>query len=292
VRNRAAALLCLIALAVAAFPLLGAETSTAAPFLIGRVHDSYDPSNGKIFVLVIGTDARAGNPNTRADAVHLVGINTKTMKGGILNFPRDSWVNIPGFGASRINEAVSKGGPELMAKTIESMTGIRVDYYLMTGFEGFQGAVKDLGGVKMRIPTPVYDQGGSGAALKAGNYKLKGYQALAYARTRKAFGAGDIARTTNQARVLLALLAKLRNDVARSPASLLKWMSVTREHTRFDLSPDEMFRLGVLASQVKPKDVANVTVPVSLGSMGAASVVFINSQAQSIYARFRQKGSL
>lgn len=291
-RSRAVSLLAVIAMSVGLFPLLDAPSTSAAPFLVGRVHDSFNPAKGKIYALIIGTDARSGNPNSRNDAIHLVGINTKTMKGGILNFPRDSWVNIPGFGSSRINEAVPKGGPELLAKTVESMTGIRIDYWIMTGFVGFQGAVKEIGGVRMHIPSPVYDRGYSGANLKAGTYRLKGYQALAYARARHSFGEGDLARTRNQARILLALLAKLRSEVAESPASLLKWMSVARKHTRLGITPDEMFRLGVLASQVKPKDVGNVTVPVSLGMMGAASVVFIRSEAQLIYKRFREKGSL
>lgn len=286
-------MLCLIGLVVAGFPLMGSTpTLEAGPILAGRVHDSFDPSKGKIFVLIIGTDARHGNPNLRADAVHLAGINTKTMKGGILNFPRDSWVNIPGRGSARINEAVVSGGPELLAKTVENMTGIRIDYWIMTGFQGFQGAVTELGGVKMTIPSPVYDRGGSGAALRQGTYRLRGYQALAYARTRKAFGQGDIARTTNQGRILLALLNKFRNEIDRSPAALLKWMAVTKEHTRYSLTPDDMFRLGILASQVKPKDVANRTVPVSLGSVGAASVVFIQSGARSLYSKFRRTGSL
>lgn len=292
-KARITALLVAIGLTVAGFPLLGGTDRTeAAKMMVGRVHERFDPNKGKIFVLIIGTDARSGNPNARADAIHIAGINTKTMKGGILNFPRDSWVNIPGFGTSKINEAVPKGGPELMARTLENLTGIRIDYWMMTGFNGFQEAVADLGGVKMTIPSAVYDRGYSGANLRKGTYRLKGYEALAYARTRHAFSQGDLARTHNQSRILLALLAKLRNEMSRNPSALLKWAATAREHTRLDISPDEIFRLGVLASQVKPKDVANVTVPVSVGSVGAASVVFIQGSAQSLYARFRQNGSL
>ena len=84
----------------------------AAPITAGRVHADHQPKDGKIFVLILGSDARAGNPtNSRADAVHLAGINTKTMKGGILNFPRDSWVNIPGSGSARITNLFTEGGP-------------------------------------------------------------------------------------------------------------------------------------------------------------------------------------
>lgn len=284
----------LIAMIVTGLPLLGqAEKPHASPVVLaGRVRDSYDPNKGKVFVAIIGTDARHGNPNQRADAIHIAGINTRTLKGGILNFPRDSWVNIPGSGFAKINEAVPRGGPELMVRTLEDLTGIEIDYWMMTGFNGFQDAVAGLGGVKMHIPTRVYDIGYSGANLRAGTYTLKGYEALAYARTRYAFSDGDFARTHNQSRILLALLAKLRDDVARSPSAVLKWMTVARDHTRFDLTLGEMFRLGVLASEVKPKNVANVTVPASVGSVGAASVVFIQSGARGLYQRFARTGSL
>lgn len=92
--------------------------------------------------------------------------------------------------------------------------------------------------------------------------------------------------------MLVALLRKFRTETAKSPASLLRWIAVTRKHARFDVSADEMFRLGILASQVGARDVKSVTVPVSLGHMGAASVVFISPNAQSIYKRFRENASL
>jgi len=258
----------------------------------GKVHAEYNPNRGKVFVLVIGNDARRGNPNrSLADAIHVVGVNTETMKGGVLNFPRDSWVAIPGFGSGKINEALFEGGPELLARTIEQLTKIRIDYWVMVGFEGFQAIIRRLGGVKVHLPYAIYDQGGSGAQLRAGTQKLLWWEALAYARARKSLPNGDIDRTRNQARILLALLAKLRREVADNPASLINWMTATKLHARFDLSSDEMFRLGVLASQVAPKDVGSATVPVSLGWVGAESVAFISPGAPAIYRRFRKTAS-
>ena len=292
--KRSIALLALVASVCVMAPVVGNRASgTAAPITGGRVHKDFQPEDGKIFVLIMGNDARSGNPDrSRADAIHLAGINTKTMKGGVLNFPRDSWINIPGSGSGRINEALYRGGPALVVRAVESLTGIKIDYWLMTGFVGFQGAIKDLGRVPMNINQDIYDPGGSGAKIPAGTKSLSGASSLAYVRTRKAFGGGDIARTTNQARYLLALLRKLRGEVEGNPASMFDWMNVARKWTRLDIPSDELFRLAVLTSQVKPGDVGNVTVPVSLGSAGAASVVFIQPGAQSIYKRFEAKGSL
>jgi LCP family protein required for cell wall assembly len=292
-RTRAIALLLVIAAVVAGVPMFGGSPSTtAAPVQIGRIHDFFQPEDGKIFVLLIGHDARPGEVRARADAIHIAGINTKTMKGGILNFPRDSWVNIPGRGFAKINEAYFSGGPELLAQTLENLTGIRIDYWVTTGFEGFQEMVRALGGVRMNLPYAISDIGGSGAQLRAGKQKLKGYEALAYVRTRKPFLGGDATRTTNQGRFLLAALKKLRNEVGRNPAALLKWMNVIRREGRLNMSREEMYRLAILTSQVPLRRVSNVTVPVSLGFVGPLSVVHISPAARSLYARFRQNGSL
>ena len=295
--RRACALLLLLCILITCFRLIGPPVSVprvvAAPMVAGPVHESFQPTNGKIFVLVIGSDARVGNPDrSRADALHVIGLNTKTMKGGILNFPRDSWINIPGHGMGRINEALYQGGPQLMARTVESLTGIRLDLWVMTGFEGFRGVVRMLKGVKIHLSQDVFDPGGSGARLRKGTHLLRAGAALAYVRTRKVFASGDVARSTNQARFLLMLLAKLRKQVERDPAALFDWIDITQRHTRSDISAEDLFRLGVLATQVSRKRVGNVTVPVSVGSVGAASVVFISPNASSIYARFRRTAAL
>lgn len=277
-----------------AWPLFGPLHGTvASPIIVGRVHRDFQPRNGKVFVLIIGNDARSGNPDTaRADAIHIAGVNTKTKKGGILNFPRDSWVSIPGSGKGRINEALYRGGPELLARTVEEITGIRLDYWIMTGFQGFQGLVEGLGGVGMKVQRDLYDPTGSGAQINRGYQNLGPKDSLAYVRTRHNFPNGDIDRTANQARFLLAMLRKLRRQVARSPASLLRWIIMVRRHTRLDITPQETFRLGVLATQVSARDVGSETVPVTVGSVGAASVVFISPRANPIYARFERTAAL
>ena len=289
--KRSAALVIAIALLTCGTSFIG--TPRASQLLVGRVHRAFQPTSGKVFVLVIGNDARSGNPtNSRSDAIHIVGINTETLKGGILNFPRDSWVPIPGYGTSKINEALYHGGPELLARTLEAMTGIRLDYWVMVGFEDFRNIMRGLGPVKMHLPSAVYDPSGSGARLDAGTQRLGAHQSLAYLRTRHSFGGGDITRTTNQATFLLALLRKLRGDVSSSPSSLLRWISITRRFARLDVSAEEMLRLGILATKIKPRNVGNVTVPVSLGTVGAASVVFVSPSAAEVYRRFRETGQL
>jgi LCP family protein required for cell wall assembly len=295
--KRAAILITLIASVCVLVPIAGERSGSgssmaAAPITGGRVHADHQPKDGKIFVLILGSDARSGNPtHSRADGVHLAGINTKTMKGGILNFPRDSWVNIPGSGSARINESLYRGGPELAVRTVESITGIQIDYWLLTAFEGFRFAIRDLGSVPLHVKHGMYDPG-SGAKIEPNTKRLSGVASLAFVRSRKSLPGGDIDRSTNHGKFLLALLRKLRTDIAFSPGRMFDWMAATRKWTRLDIPPHELFQLGVLTSQVRIKDVGNVTVPVSIGSAGGASVVFIQPGAQAIYDRFKKNASL
>ena len=288
--KRAIALAAALGLIAVVVPLLGTtEDSAASPIRIGRVHGTFQPTNGKIYILLIGNDARFGNPDaSRADAIHLVGVNTEKMRAGILNFPRDSWVNIPGRGSSKINEALYDGGPALLAKTVEALTGIRIDYWVMTGFKGFEGLIKDVGGIHVNLPSAVYDVGWSGANLKKGKQVVNHSQALAYNRARHAFSNGDLARTSNQARFLVWMLKELQRQVEWNPSKLLTWIASARRNTRFDMPADEQFRLGVLASQLPPQNVESVTIPVRVGFVGAASVVFISPGARDMYAKLRK----
>jgi LCP family protein required for cell wall assembly len=291
--KRSLVLVMVLGLVGALLPLPHGGPKSQAAISIGRVHADYQPTNGKLFVLVIGNDARHGNPNgALADAIHLVGIDTKKMKAGILNFPRDSWVNIPGRGMGKINESLLAGGPELVARTLESLTGIRIDYWVMTGFGGFYAIIKRLGKIKVHIPRDLNDPSGSGAVFSRGVHKLGPLQALSFVRDRHDFPNGDVSRTTNQAVFLLDLLRTLRKDVADHPASLLRWMAIARRYTRLDISMSELFRLAILASSIRPKNVGVVTVPVTFGFEGAQSVVFISPQASSIYQRFKRKARL
>ena len=291
--KRALVLILFVAIVVGVVPNVDGNNATgSSPSLeIGRVHEEWQPQKGKVFVLVIGSDARSGNPNLRADAIHIAGLNTDSMRGGILNFPRDSWVNIPGYGSAKINEALHLGGPQLLARTLESITGVRIDYWAVVGFGGFEDVIGSLGPIPMRLRRPVYDPGGSGANIPAGKRRLGPGDALAFVRTRKAFSGGDVTRTTNQARFLLAMLRKLRADIDRRPGELLRWIAVARREARLNISPQEMFRLAVVTSQVSPGKVDNVTVPVQLGSIGLASVVFIQPSAANLYRHFRKYAS-
>src|SRR5581483_1095490 len=126
-----------------------------------------------------------------------IGSDAGTGAGTIVGFPRDSWVAIPGHGTGKINSSLALGGPQLMAQTVRQLTGLPVDYYVLTGFDGFQKIVDELGGVDVNVGQKMNDHF-SGAYFQPGWYDMNGGQALAYSRDRHDFANGDFTRSMDQ----------------------------------------------------------------------------------------------
>ena len=101
-----------------------------------------------------GTDKQIGGEN-RADTIMLVHTDPKLEKAIIISFPRDMYVPIPGHGEDKINAAfeggIEGGGPELVAGTVQNLTGLKIDHFLYVDLAGFQGVIDELGGVDMCI---------------------------------------------------------------------------------------------------------------------------------------------
>ena len=161
----------------------------------------------------------------RSDTVMILHIPANGGPSVLVSLPRDSYVPIPGYGDNKLNAAFSFGGPKLLAKTVQNVTGLRIDHYMEIGFGGFVHVVDAVGGVRMCLKTSLYDQA-SGARLKKGCQTLDGGQALAYVRTRHNFSDQDLQRVQDQRLFMRALLTKLTspgvilNPFASVPAAL------------------------------------------------------------------------
>lgn len=275
-------------------PSAGAQTPQAE---IGRAQKaSYlPPATGMdpLVVLAIGSDARPGvcMPVERclADSIHLITVNQEEGAATILGFPRDSYVDIPGFGQGRINEALFRGGPELVVRTVEELTGIPIDYYLLTSFEGLPQMVRDIGGLEVDVPYPMDDES-SGAVFAAGPQVLEGREVLAFSRNRKDTPNGDFSRSENQGVVLLGALGQLHQQFRENPAVLFTWIVAGIQGMRTDLSIGELFDLALTALLVDPDRVENVVAPGGIGTAGTASIVVLSDSAQEIYRDLEDDG--
>lgn len=178
--------------------------------------------------LLVGSDSRQGlsekeqselhtggdTGGGRTDSIMVVHIPL-AGKATILSIPRDSYVNIPGYGKNKINAAFSFGGPQLLQKTVEQATGIHIDHYAEIGFGGFAGIVDAIGGVNICVDQAMNDEY-AGINLQPGCQDMDGKTALGFVRSRYALADGDIGRARNQRAFLSAIMKK-----AASPSTWL-----------------------------------------------------------------------
>ncbi len=255
-------------------------------------HSNIPIKQGLVFFLVVGSDAWPGQNlhKTRTDSLHVVAVDPATRSGTMVGIPRDTYVNIPGKGEARINTAIASGGPQLMMETVRQFTGLPVEYYALTGFQGFSEIVDDLGGVDVYVPRNMSDKY-SGSNFAAGYHHFNGEQALAFCRDRHT-GYGDFTRSENQGRLILATLAKMRTEVG-DDSGLRRWISVLAAHAELDVPASELDGLGALGRRLDPASVNNVVMPGKVGTAsGGQSVVYAGEAAAAMWGDLRDDARL
>jgi LCP family protein required for cell wall assembly len=242
-------------------------------------------SEDVVWILLLGSDARPGQSVTRsrADAIHLVGINLKTGAASALGIPRDSWVEIPGYGSNKINAAMYFGGPQLMADAVGGLVGIDADFVFVTSFWGFRSLIKTMGGVTVRSAYDFSDPVLPGD-FKVGKNTLDPTEALTFGRSRKYLASGDFARSANQNALLLGMLQQIRSR--EDEVGFMERMIFSGVTNLFtDLSPSEMYRLGQAATLIDPRKVTACVLQGGIGNIGGASVVLPNRAAAQDFGR-------
>jgi LCP family protein required for cell wall assembly len=159
----------------------------------------------------LGTGDASGQ---RTDTIML--LHTGDGPNVLMSIPRDSIVEVPGYGTDKINAAYAYDGPKLLVKTIENETGIRVDHFVEVGFGGFVDLVDAVGGIEVCPPFDM-DDPQANIDLKEGCQEVDGPTALGYARSRKTDEKfGDLGRAQRQREVVSAI-----GSEAVSPWSVL-----------------------------------------------------------------------
>jgi LCP family protein required for cell wall assembly len=261
---------------------------------IARVHlnlGSHRPvaaPNGSQNWLLVGTDnsatgdfgVRAGERSDTTILTHLDGDGTTTN----VSFPRDTLVTIPAYTAggksypshkAKFNEAISDGGPSLLVRTVEQMTGIRVDHYVSVDLDGFKQIANAINGVEVCIlpssyhdPTDVnitnINDGFSGFHGHDGTQRLVGDQALAFVRQRHGLPEGDIDRIKRQQQFLGSVFrTATSNHFLFNPAAVLRLLSAIKGAMTLDqnTSLTDLEKLALRLRGLDPAKVAFETIP-------------------------------
>ncbi|KEO83577.1 hypothetical protein EL26_09195 [Tumebacillus flagellatus] len=214
---------------------------------------------GVVNILFMGVDRRDPNDRPRSDTMLLASINPDTKQVSVFSIMRDTYVDIPGVGKSKINAAFADGGPELLIDTVQNFLKIPIHYYVATDFEGFAKIVDAIGGIDVNVPEDFVhaDDGIYDINLKKGQQHLNGQQALEYVRFRGTPRA-DFDRTERQREVIKLIAEKMK-----SPGMLVKAPQILKTiepYTQSNLG-DNLFSLGTLALSLDASNMKTEQIP-------------------------------
>ncbi|MFF8608712.1 LCP family protein [Streptomyces sp. NPDC015346] len=239
-------------------------------------------------VLVVGTDGRekvseeerrayrlGGEPCHCTDTVMLVHISEDRDRASVVSLPRDSYAEMPEHVDEttgerhqahpvKLNAAYAEGGPGLTVRTVESMTGVKIDHYLEVDFTSFMKTVDAVGGVEICTARPMRDTH-TGLDLAAGTHELTGGQALQYVRSRHVDGASDLGRMERQQRFLAALIDRTTTGgVLLNPVRFRQVATTMLGSVRADrgFGTDQMLALAKGMRGFTPASSEFVSVPV------------------------------
>ncbi|MFG2643788.1 LCP family protein [Streptomyces sp. NPDC048370] len=239
-------------------------------------------------VLVVGTDGRdsiteeqrrayklGGAPCHCTDTVMLVHISEDRDRASVVSLPRDSYAEMPEHVDAttgkrhqahpvKLNAAYAEGGPGLTVRTVENMTGVKIDHYLEVDFTSFIKTVDAVGGVEICTTRPMKDTY-TGLELAAGPHKLTGGQALQYVRSRHVDGAADIGRMQRQQRFLAALIDRTTSGgVLLNPVRFREVATTMLNSVRADegFGTEQLLALAKAMQGFTPASSEFVSVPI------------------------------
>jgi LCP family protein required for cell wall assembly len=201
-------------------------------------------------VLLFGLDD-AGLP-AHSDTVMLMRFDPGAHKVNTLSIPRDTLVNVDGYGQQKLTQAMWYGGPSLAVKTVKQFTGIPINHVMVVGFQGFPRLVNSVGGIDMYVPQTVTTGAGPGipgstqrtVTFEKGMHHFDGKNAMLYVRIRKAYAEGDYTRAARQQAFMQALQKKLTQpgNITKLPEIGKHFMSGVST----DLTTNEILQLAYL----------------------------------------------
>ena len=220
-------------------------------------------------ILLLGSDSRisAGDPSQweagaqRTDAIMIVQVSGDRQEVSVVSIPRDTWVEVPGYGQAKINAAYSYGGPSLTIQTVEQLTGVRIDHFVIADFESFEALTDEIGGVVINLKTP---QTLADTQFPAGAQRLNGAQALAYTRERKSLPGGDFDRINRQQAWMRAIVSQvLHGGILTDPTKLYGFLSAVTQTMAVDegFTIDEMQSLAIDLRGLRSRNINFLTIP-------------------------------
>ncbi|MFB8028083.1 LCP family protein [Streptomyces sp. NPDC056465] len=270
-----------------------------------------DVDDGSQDILVLGSDSRSGanakygedQGSARSDTAMVVHVDKGHTSASVVSVPRDTLVDRPacasdttgeqvgGQKQAMFNTAYAVGGPACAVKTVEKMSGIRMDHYVEVDFTGFKKLIDELGGVKITTAKAI-DDPNSHLALKPGPHTLSGEQSLGLVRTRESVGDGsDLGRIQLQQAFVKALMDQTKSvGVFSDPQKLFGLADTATKAVTTDSELASVKKLTGFANGLKglgSSHVDMVTLPVEYDPESPNRVLPQEKAGQQVWAALK-----
>ena len=175
--------------------------------------------NEPFYMMLIGSDKREGDDEggARSDTNIVVRVDPTSNQATLVSIPRDTMIDIDGYGTNKFNAAYNYGGAAATIREATQLTGVSISHYAEVNFEELVSLVDAVGGVDVMVDERIDDTDADNTTdhpenpriiIEAGEQHLNGEQALVFARSR-AYVDGDFTRTANQRKLIQALVDKV-----------------------------------------------------------------------------------
>lgn len=260
-----------------------------APLSAGNATaDASNDAKDRLQILIMGTDTRDGANSEygssadsagygNSDVMILMDISADNKQISMTSFPRDLMVPIPqctdpkthktfpAQSAGQLNSAMQEAGPGCLLDTVNNITGLTIDHFLLADFNAVKELSNTIGGVDVCVNAAI-DDPASGLKLNAGTNTVQGEQALAFLRSRHGVGDGsDLSRIKSQQAFLASLARKVRSDgtLTNVPKMLSIADTITKNLTVDSglANPQSLMTIGNRLKDVDLSKVAFITVP-------------------------------
>ena len=230
--------------------------------------------NGRINILLLGR-AGEGKPGSNlTDTIMITSINTETMQAGLLSLPRDLYVEIPDTDYyTKINSVYQYGldndeGSKPIQKTVEKITGLDINYFMILDFDGFEKIIDDIGGINIFVERDIYDPAYPGPnysyetfEIKKGLHTLDGATALKYVRERHDDPEGDFGRAKRQQQTIQAVKNKVFSlKTFLNVFTLNRLLNTMADNLKTNVRLSEIEQFIELSKKVDSQNISNVVV--------------------------------
>jgi LCP family protein required for cell wall assembly len=281
----------------------------------GGNNEQVSDATGRMQILILGSDTRDGENAEygsaddskgygKSDVMMMMDISEDNKRVSVISFPRDLLVDIPqckdeetnqvypARSGVMINEAMAEAGIGCAVDTVNKLTGLEVDHFMMADFTAVKELSNAVGGVEVCISDAVYDPD-SRLRLPAGTSAVQGEMALAFLRTRHAFAdGGDLGRIKAQQGFLSSLTRKIKDDGTLSdPGKMLKIADVVTQNLTVDeglASVPSLLTIGNRLKDIDISKVAFVAVPTTPAVQDENRLQIAEPAGSQLFAALRQ----